>query len=73
MPVPSLDIEFQQYWIKLTAVQKQSLLSVVKSFIQVNERISVEQYNQEIDEALNQAATGNYISQEEMEKVAEKW
>jgi len=30
---PSLDSEFMQYWIKLSLVQKESLLSVAKNFV----------------------------------------
>ncbi|MBK7883879.1 MAG: hypothetical protein IPJ81_08770 [Chitinophagaceae bacterium] len=36
-------------------------------------RISIKQYNKEIDEALAEAKAGNYITQKEMEKLAAKW
>ncbi len=31
--VPGLDSEFMQYWLKLSLVQKESLLSVAKNFV----------------------------------------
>lgn len=76
MGVPSLDNEFMQYWAKLTVVEKQFILSVTKSYVQlkeVPESSSVQQYNREIDEALRQAASRNYMTQEEIEKESEKW
>jgi hypothetical protein len=73
MAVPSLDNEFMQYWSKLTVVQKQSLLSVIKSFAQPEEHISLEQYNKEIDEAEAEFEKGDYISHEEMIRQIKKW
>ena len=35
MPSPVLDNEFMQYWSKLTAVEKESLLSVAKQYVQL--------------------------------------
>ena len=76
MAAPSLDNEFMQYWAKLTPVEKESLLYVARNYVQLKEEsghISIEQYNKEIDEALEQVAAGNYITQEEIEKESEKW
>jgi L-lysine 2,3-aminomutase len=35
MSSPVLDNEFMQYWSKLTAVEKESLLSVAKQYVQL--------------------------------------
>jgi len=35
MPAPVLDNEFMQYWSKLTTVEKESLLSVAKQYVQL--------------------------------------
>ena len=51
----SLDSEFMQYWIKLSPLQKESLLSVAKNFVG---------FNQDIDLTELQ----NKIMQEEREK-----
>ena len=76
MAAPSLDNEFMQYWSKLTPVEKESLLYVARNYVQLKEEsghISIEQYNKEIDEALEEVAAGNYMTQEEIEKESEKW
>ena len=76
MAAPSLDNEFMAYWIKLTSAEKESLLYVARNYVQLKEesgRVSIEQYNKEIDEALEQAAAGNYMTQEEIEKESEEW
>ena len=35
--------------------------------------ISLEDYNSDIDEALAQVKTGNYVTQDELEKEMEAW
>ena len=37
MSAPLLDDEFMNYWAKLTVVEKQSLLSVAKNYVQLKE------------------------------------
>lgn len=74
MAAPSLDNEMMQYWSQLSIVQKESLLGVIKSFIeQPGERISLEQYNKEIDEAVARVEKGEFYTQEEVEKMAKDW
>jgi predicted transcriptional regulator len=73
MAAPSLDNEFMQLWSTLTVVQKQSLLSVIKSFAQPEEHISLEQYNQEIEEAEAEFENGDYITHEEMLRQLKQW
>lgn len=73
MAAPSLDSEFSRYWALLTPVQKESLLSVIKSFVIPRERISIEQYNKEIDEAIARVEAGEFYTQEEVEKMSKEW
>lgn len=73
MAAPSLDVEFSKYWSELTLVQKKSLLSVIKSFVEKEGRISIEQYNQELQEAEAEFEAGGYITQEEMLKLIRQW
>lgn len=68
-----MDVEFSKYWSQLTTLQKQSLLSVIKSFIEKEGRISIEQYNQELNEAEGEYKAGDYITQEEMLKLIQQW
>jgi hypothetical protein len=69
----SIDSELLSYIDKLDAVQKKSLLDVVKSFLKAENPISVQQYNDEIDEAMIRMDAGKYISQQDLEKEAEQW
>jgi predicted transcriptional regulator len=76
MASPSIHAELNKYLSLLTPMQQASVLSLIKSFIQPetnSQRISIEQYNKEIAEAMAEAAAGNYITQEEMEKEAASW
>ena len=73
MAAPSLDSELSRYWALLTPVQKESLLSVIKSFVIPRERISIEQYNKEIDEAIARVEAGEFYTQEEVEKMSKEW
>ena len=73
MGAPSLDSEFNMYWSLLTPIQKESLLSLVKSFVVLRDRISVEEYNKEIDEAVDRVEAGEFYSQEDVEKMSKGW
>ncbi len=73
MSAPSLDNEFMQYWLKLSVVQKESLLSVIKSFVLPTDSANLEQYNLEIDEAVTRVENGVFFTQEEVEKMSRKW
>ncbi|RYY52620.1 MAG: hypothetical protein EOO09_20860 [Chitinophagaceae bacterium] len=73
MAAPSLDHEFTKYWALLSPVQKESLLGVIKSFVIPRERISVAQYNKEIDEAIARVEAGDFIAQGEVERLSKDW
>jgi hypothetical protein len=73
MGVSSLDVELSKYWSLLTPVQKESLLSVIKSFVQSPGGITLEQYNQELAEAEAEYQAGDHITQEEMLKLIRQW
>jgi uncharacterized protein YdbL (DUF1318 family) len=72
-----LEKEMYSYFIRLNEAEKKSVVEMLKTFLQGRTedtgRISIEQYNKEIDEAMEEVAAGNYITQEEMEKLAAKW
>ncbi|MES2701020.1 MAG: hypothetical protein V4649_00180 [Bacteroidota bacterium] len=79
MASKSLDSQLQQYWPLLEKEEKQSILGVIKSFLKLKdththaERISVEQYNKEIDEAVDRVKSGQFYTNEEVQKMSEKW
>jgi hypothetical protein len=76
MAATSINTELSKYLSLLTTAQKKSVLSLIKSFVTpgaTSGRISIEQYNKEIDEAMAEATAGNYITQEELEKQSASW
>lgn len=72
-----LDKELNICLQQLNEAEKKSVLLMLKTFLKGRseeiDRISIEQYNREIDEALAEVEAGDFISQEEMEKKAAKW
>jgi hypothetical protein len=73
MAIPLEDNELAKYWPLLTPVQKESLLSVIKSIVAPGERISIEQYNKEIDEAVARVEAGEFYTHEEVVKMSKDW
>ena len=72
----TIDKELYKYWEMLDAGQKKSIISMIKSFIQPAEktaRISVKQYNKEIDEAMDRIDSGDFVSHEDVLKEMAKW
>ena len=76
MSAQSLELEFDQYWSKLTIVEKESLLAVAKNYVQLKDdtdRISIEQYNKEIDEAMARMDAGEFHTHEEVVEMSKTW
>jgi hypothetical protein len=75
----AMDIKAERSLIikELQKIEDISLLRALKHMIYYglkNEgRISVEQYNQEIEEAESRVAEGHFFSQDEVEKMGKKW
>ena len=76
MSAQSLEMEFDKYWSKLTIVEKESLLAVAKNYVQLKDdtdRISIEQYNKEIDEAMARMDAGEFHTHEEVVEMSKTW
>ncbi len=69
----ALDKELLKYWKLLNSPQKESIIEVIKSFLHPEGRISIEQYNKEIDEAMARMDAGKFITHEDLVKESEKW
>ena len=73
----ALERELVQYVLQLDETQKKSLLEMLKTFVKGQEkkstRISIEQYNKEIDEAIARVEAGEFYTQEEVERMAKDW
>jgi len=73
-----VDKELMQYFIRLNEPQKKSLLAMIKNFLtspsnESPNRISIEQYNKELDEAEAEFEKGEYITHEQMKKKIKQW
>ena len=78
MSTQSLEQEFDQYWSKLNIVEKESLLAVAKNYVQLkdendSDRVSIEEYNKEIDEAVARVEAGEFYTHEEVVKMSKDW
>ena len=79
MPVMSLDNQIKKCLPLLGSDEKQSLLSVIKSFlslkeeVKVSQRLTIEEYNKELEEAEARYDAGEFTSLEEVIKQAESW
>lgn len=79
MATVSLDKEINSYLALLANKDKESILDYIKAYVKginagvTSERISIEQYNKEINEAEADMDAGNFTSQEDAEKLAGSW
>ncbi len=72
-----LEKEWFSYFELLNEAEKKSVITLLKTFLQQRNgdagRITIEQYNKDIDESLSEISEGHYINQDEMEKKSAKW
>jgi len=77
MKEQALNQEFFHYYNRLSKIQKESMLHLVKSFLEKDEdktkRVSIEQYNKELEEAEKRISEGNYVTHESLKTEAKKW
>ena len=73
----ALEYEMYNYFTQLNDAEKKSVIQMLKVFLKgrkvVSERVSIEQYNQELQEAEAEFQKGDYISHEEFVKMIKKW
>lgn len=73
----ALERELLQYILQLDEAEKKSVLQMLKTFLKGREknlpRISIEQYNKEIDEAIARVEAGEYYTHEDVERMAKDW
>lgn len=76
-----MDLQADIKWIskELKTVKDETLIEAFKNMLKYrtkkiqSERISIEQYNKEIDEANTRIDNGEFYTQEEAEKIMDKW
>lgn len=73
----ALEQEMYNYFIQLNEAEKRSVVQMLKTFLKSRkekpERISIEQYNKEIEEAVERIASGNFITHEQLKQEMKKW
>jgi predicted transcriptional regulator len=73
----AIDNELMQYFTQLDDQQKKSMPEMIKSFLNPPNKqpgiITIEAYNNELQEAEAEYDRGEYISHEEMRKQISKW
>ena len=73
----ALDRELFQYILQLDEAEKKSVLQMLKTFVKGRQvkpsRITIGQYNKEIDEAIARVEAGEFYSQEDAEQMVKEW
>lgn len=73
----TVEQELKETISQLNEEEQQSILQMLKTFLQGREqkdrRVSIEQYNKELDEALADIEQGQTYSHEEVAKMAKDW
>jgi len=78
MTTQALDNQLQQYWPLLEKEEKQSILTFIKSFVKHKgdtppQRLTIEQYNKELEAAEARIDAGFFTSHEDVLKESETW
>lgn len=77
MAASAIDKELLEYVVQLNESQKKPLLNFIKSFLKNSQkpgqRVSLEQYNQELEEAEREIENGHFVTQEELEREMKNW
>ena len=77
MATMSLDKQIMKYLPQLGSEEKKSILSQIKSFLKhkqvTSQRLTIEQYNKELEEAEARIDAGHFYTQEEVEEMSKEW
>ena len=74
METSEIDKEMYDYFMHLNEAEKKSVVQMIKTFLQSRkefERISIERYNKEIEEA--EVERGESYSHAEVVKMSKQW
>jgi predicted transcriptional regulator len=73
----AVEQEMQKYFTQLNEEEKKSVVQMIKTFLRGrnphSSAISIEQYNNEIDEAMSNAEAGNFTTHEDLEQEMKEW
>jgi|HubBroStandDraft_2_1064218.scaffolds.fasta_scaffold2289448_1 hypothetical protein len=73
----ALDREMYAYFMQLNDAEKKSVVELLKTFMKdrkkQSDHITIEQYNKELDEAMDRVGRGEYTTFEDLEKEMKSW
>jgi predicted transcriptional regulator len=77
MATQAIDEQMAEYFMQLNNAEKKSVVQLIKTFLKARHdapgRISIEQYNRELDEAEAEIERGEFYTQEQVEEEMKKW
>lgn len=76
MKASVIDKEMYEYFTQLNEAEKSSIVEMIKTFLKGKHeetRISIEQYNAEIDESLAEIERGESYTHEEVVNMSKEW
>ena len=76
METSAIDKEMYDYFMHLNEAEEKSVVQMIKTFLQSRkefERISIERYNKEIEEAESEIERGESYSHAEVVKMSKQW
>ena len=76
MPISLIDKEFLKYFSQLNDSQKSSLLELIRTFLFGKDELgsqTIDQYNQELDQAMHRISKDEFTSLEELEREMKSW
>lgn len=78
MAAGTIDKEIAGYLPLLENQEKESLLGIIKTFLDLKQagqlnRTTIQDYNSELDEALNRIGAGSFLTQQEAESQINEW
>ncbi len=73
----TLDREMYAYFMQLNDAEKKSVVELLKTFMKGRrsqpDHITIEEYNKELDEAMDRVGRGEYTTFEDLEKEMKSW
>ncbi len=74
MTSDTLNDQLYKFILQFNEAEKESILNMLKTFLTRKDsgRTTIDHYNVELDEALTEVESGNYISQDELENIIGK-
>ena len=77
MQAKGIDQEMNIYFMQLSLAEKKSVVQMIKTFLHRSKKeavnIDLEEYNNEIDEAMAEVERGEFYTHDEVVKMAKNW